>query len=129
MDCHLFNRTARDTAWHEPVMSFAQRICGSVGLGATLCLIAIAAGMEAGAQSVPLEVTSDTPAYCLRLLDEVTDLVRTSPVPPPPEVNRLSADGQRLCDEGQTRGGIMRLRRAWVLMSHSEGQLQPGAHP
>jgi hypothetical protein len=78
-------------------MAFTQRILGSAGHAATLGLIAIAVALQAGAQSVPLEVTSDTPAYCLRMLDEVSDLMRTSPVPPPPEVSKLSVDGQRLC--------------------------------
>ncbi len=110
-------------------MSSAQRILGSVGLIAGLGLVSLGLGMQAGAQSVPVEVTSDTPAYCLRLLDEVTDLMRTAAVPTPPEVTRLSADGQRMCDEGQTRGGIMRLRQAWVLMTHPDGVTDQGAHP
>ena len=38
--------------------------------------------------------------------------------PPPQEVTFLSSEGQRMCDQGQTRGGILRLRRALVLMMH-----------
>ena len=78
------------------------------------------------AQSTPLEVTSDTPEYCLRLLARLNDLVHISPAPPPPEVIRLSTDGQRMCDQGQTRGGILRLRRAWLLLAHPESA---SAHP
>ncbi len=110
-------------------MSFAQRILGSAGLMACLGLLVLGFAMQAGAQSVPMEVTSDTPAYCFRLLDEVSGLVRTATTPPPPEVTRLSADGQRMCDEGQTRGGIIRLRRAWVLMTHPDERPDQGAGP
>jgi len=115
--------------WHKAIMSSVQRIIGSAGLTVILGLLALGLGVQAGAQSVPMEVTSDTPAYCVRLLGEVTDLVRAAAVPPPPEVIRLSADGQRMCDEGQTRGGIMRLRRAWVLMAHPDGLADQSPRP
>ncbi len=62
------------------------------------------------------EVTTDTPQYCLHLLDMVSEMVRRSVQPPPHEVTDLSAEGQRMCDHGQTRGGILRLRRALLLM-------------
>ena len=66
-------------------------------------------------QPLPQRVITDTPQYCLKLLDQVSALLRTSP-PPPQEVTSLSSEGQRMCDQGQTRGGIMRLRRALVLL-------------
>ena len=73
-------------------------------------------------QSPPQQVISDTPQYCLHLLDRVSELVRVAGSPPPQEVTFLSSEGQRMCDQGQTRGGIMRLRRALMLMMHaSEG--------
>ena len=70
-----------------------------------------------------MEVTTDTPAYCRRLSDQVSERVRAMKTPPP-EIIHLSGEGERLCGEGQVRGGILRLRRAWVLMAHPE-QLQP----
>ena len=70
-------------------------------------------------QSPPQRVTSDTPQYCLHLLDRVSELVRVAGSPPPQEVVYLSSEGQRMCDQGQTRGGILRLRRALLLMLHS----------
>ncbi len=100
-------------------MSSAQRVLGYTGLLFGACLLAAALTLQAGAQTAPLEVTSDTPAYCLRLLNEIADMERAGPAPPP-EVTHLSAEGQRLCNEGQTRGGILRLRRAWLLMTHPE---------
>ena len=71
-------------------------------------------GEENGA-AVPPQVTTDTPQYCLQLLDQVSEEVRVS-AHPPQEVSNLSTEGQRMCDQGQTRGGIMRLRRALVLL-------------
>jgi len=66
-------------------------------------------------QATPAQITTDTPQYCLQLLDEVSELVRGA-VHPPEEVSNLSTEGQRMCDQGQTRGGILRLRRALVLL-------------
>jgi hypothetical protein len=69
----------------------------------------------------PQLVTSDTPEYCLHLMDRVSEMVRAAGSPPPREVTFLSGEGQRMCDQGHTRGGIMRLRRALVLMMHRNG--------
>ena len=66
-------------------------------------------------QPSPQRVITDTPQYCLELLDRVSALLRTWPTPPQ-EVTSLSSEGQRMCDQGQTRSGIMRLRRALVLL-------------
>jgi hypothetical protein len=67
-------------------------------------------------QSKPMEVTSDTPEYCLHLLDRVSELVRVATVPVPREVTDLATEGHRMCAHGQTRGGIMRLRSALMMM-------------
>lgn len=72
-------------------------------------------------QDPPLEVTSDTPEYCLKLLDRVSELVRLSAQPAPAEVTTLSSEGERLCDHGQLRGGILRLRRALLMMEDGTG--------
>ena len=94
-------------------------------LGAVACFGA--AAMLAGVvpvvgQPPPQQVTSDTPEYCSRLLDRISELVRTAPAPPPYEVTSLSVEGQRMCKQGQTRGGLVRLRRALVLMLQSGGE-------
>jgi hypothetical protein len=78
----------------------------------------LAAATPVAGQPAPQRVTSDTPEYCLRLLDRVSDLVRVATPPPPQEVASLSSEGQRMCDQGHTRGGILRLRRALMLMLH-----------
>jgi hypothetical protein len=72
-------------------------------------------------QANPMEVTSDTPEYCLRLLDRVSDLVRVSSAPVPREVTDLTTEGHRMCTHGQTRGGIMRLRSALMIMENGAG--------
>ena len=92
-------------------MSCVARPSGFVAL-----LLVVAAGMPLRAQQAPQRVTSDTPQYCMVLLDRVSELVRDMETPPPQEVTSLSTEGQRMCDKGQTRGGITRLRRALVLL-------------
>ena len=78
--------------------------------------------MPLASQSPPQQVITDTPEYCLQLLDRVSEMVRVAGSPPPQAVTFLSTEGQRMCDQGQTRGGILRLRRALMLMMHaSEG--------
>ena len=48
-------------------------------------------------------VTSDTPEYCLHLLDRVSELVRLATAPVPREVTDLTTEGHRMCAHGQTR--------------------------
>ena len=99
------------------------RTTGFAGMATTLGLGAVLLGtLPVVGQSQPQRVTSDTPEYCLHLLDRVSELVRVAAVPPPQEVTYLSSEGQRMCDQGQTRGGILRLRRALMLMMHPDGE-------
>ena len=81
----------------------------------------LSAGPVTG-ESPPQQVTSDTPQYCLQLLDRVSELVSVAGAPPPQEVTFLSAEGERMCGQGQTRGGILRLRRALMLMMHQDDE-------
>jgi len=75
---------------------------------------------HARAQSRDPVVTSDTPEYCDVLLNRITGITRATALPPPTEVAVLSEEGERMCVHGQTRGGIMRLRRALEIMRHAE---------
>jgi hypothetical protein len=72
-------------------------------------------GSGAG-QPAPFVLTTDTPEYCRHLGDLLSRTLRATPAPPPPDAVDLSSDGRRMCDEGKIRGGILRLRRALVLM-------------
>jgi hypothetical protein len=89
----------------------------TIGLGAATLWLGM---MPVDGQAPPQQVTSDTPEYCLHLLDRVSEMVRGAAAPPPQEVTFLSSEGQRMCHQGQTRGGIMRLRKALLLMLHQE---------
>jgi hypothetical protein len=72
---------------------------------------------KVAAQPAPQRIISDTPEYCFRLFDRLSELLRAMHMPPPADVIFLSSEGQRMCDHGQTRGGIMRLRRALMLLA------------
>jgi hypothetical protein len=63
----------------------------------------------------PMPVITDTPEYCWHLAAEVAEARRTAPTTPPP-VRVLAAEGRRMCDNGMVRGGILRLRRALLLL-------------
>ena len=91
------------------------RLYATAGLLLSLAVGVALLPHTATGQSAPLVVTTDTPRYCMQLLDQVSDLMRIVSAPPP-EVSSLSTEGQRMCGDGQTRGGIMRLRRALVLL-------------
>ena len=98
----------------------------TVGLLLALGVIpSISAGPDSAraqaAQASPMIITTDTPEYCLRLLDRVSELVRLAATPIPREVTDLTTEGHRMCEHGQTRGGIMRLRSALVLMEKGGG--------
>ncbi|WP_428534127.1 hypothetical protein [Rhodopila sp.] len=69
-------------------------------------------------RSSPMVVTTDTPEYCLHLLDRVSEMVRLATIPVPREVTDLTTEGHRMCAHGQTRGGIMRLRSALMMMEN-----------
>jgi hypothetical protein len=106
-----------------PAMSVNARTTRFVGLVACLGLVVLLLGvMPVASQAPPQRVTSDTPEYCLRLQDRVSEMVRVASAPPPHEVTSLSTEGQRMCDQGQTRGGILRLRRALLMMMHQGEQ-------
>ena len=60
------------------------------------------------------QVTTDTPEYCLHLLQRLRHIEQARP--PPKDVSYLSDEGKLMCDHGQTRAGITRLRRAMQIM-------------
>jgi hypothetical protein len=65
-------------------------------------------------------VTSDSPEYCDVLMGRITGLARAAAMPPPTDAAVLSEEGERMCVHGQTRGGILRLRRALMIMRRGE---------
>jgi hypothetical protein len=68
-----------------------------------------------------MEITTDTPEYCQKLLRRISEMVRVAAVPVSHEASDLTTEGQKMCDHGQTRMGIMRLRSALMIMEKDEG--------
>jgi|SRR5579871_3328030 len=103
-------------------MALGVRMAGLAGAASCFGLIALLLGAApVSGQQRPQQVTSDTPEYCLHLFDRLSELVRVAETPPPQEVTSLSSEGQKMCDQGQTRGGILRLRRALVMLMQQDG--------
>jgi hypothetical protein len=63
-----------------------------------------------------LTVTTDTAEYCEALNQRIAGIISGAPEPPSEEVSHLSAEGQRLCDDGRPRAGIARLRRVLLML-------------
>jgi hypothetical protein len=76
--------------------------------------------LPACAQSRDPIVTSDSPEYCGVLMNRISGITRATTAPLPTEVAVLSEEGERMCVHGQTRGGILRLRRALEIMRRGE---------
>ena len=82
---------------------------------ATPLLMLLATSPCFAADPPSFALTSDTGAYCAQLSKQVADRHSTSL-----DVQRLLAEGRDMCDRGQVRGGIRRLRRALVMLHHRE---------
>ena len=110
--------------WQIGAMPWMRKISlagACLPLGALL-LAGLPVSAQMGANgSPPMEVTSDTPEYCQKLLRKITELVKLASVPVPHEASDLTVEGERMCDHGQTRMGIMRLRSALMLMEKDDG--------
>ncbi|TLU72933.1 hypothetical protein [Lichenicoccus roseus] len=79
---------------------------------AALCLGGGVRG--AGQPAGPLVITTDSDAYC-QTLTKAIDGHR----PLPREVSDLERQGQALCGSGRVRSGIVRLRRALLVLQGS----------
>ena len=84
-----------------------------------ICLIAATAS-TAKAEDLPAAITSDSPAYCFQLHERVEQLRQSSTAPTPNEVKDLLAEGQTMCVNGHTRGGVLRMRRALTIIMHPD---------
>lgn len=97
------------------------RAIRSFGLGLLLLIGVFVA--SAGADSTPIVVTTDTPEYCQKLLDRIAQVIKAAAAPPSVEISSLSTEGRRMCNNGLTRGGVLRLRRALLLLD--QGSASP----
>jgi hypothetical protein len=76
------------------------------------------------APAPPAQVMTDTPEYCVTLRDKLDQMESSRPVLE--EVRSLEIEGRRLCDAGETRGGILRLRHALMLMMRASREPNGG---
>lgn len=91
---------------------------------ALICVLLLYGVDPSTAQSQrPMEVTSDSAAYCEHLAGRVMELRQRMPRPQP-EVDLLLDRGQQLCAEGRVRPGLNRLRHA--LLDLREARNGPG---
>jgi hypothetical protein len=90
-----------------------------------LAMVALPYSFPLHAQEAPEVVLSDSPAFCVHLQETLSAIAAERQAPLPPDVERLSDEGVRLCAEGSTRAGILRLRRAMVLISRDDPALPP----
>jgi hypothetical protein len=95
------------------------------GLPAWLALAAAAHAQTAGSEAPPTRVTSDSPEFCALLSDMLRQNVRALPFGPvPDEVRMLGREGRRMCREGHIRPGILRIRRALLILRGQNLQLR-----
>jgi hypothetical protein len=88
-----------------------------VGLTASIAVAVMARAQTAGDDIPPTRVTSDSPEFCAQLADQLRhDLRARQPAPVPDEVRMLGHEGNRMCREGHIRPGILRIRRALMLL-------------
>jgi hypothetical protein len=69
----------------------------------------------------PTRVITDTPDYCRQLRLMVEEVVRRAAIPPPGRATLLAEQGGQMCDQGIIKGGIVRLRRALIMLREAEG--------
>jgi hypothetical protein len=62
-------------------------------------------------------VTSDSPEFCAQLAHQLRDEERARrPATVSDEVRMLGQEGRKMCHEGHVRPGILRIRRALLLL-------------
>lgn len=99
----------------QKTMSPLVRNTGVAGLttGLGIVLLATVPGVS---RAPPAVVTTDTAAYCRELAAKLSELIRIAPRPPEDEVLNMDVEGRNLCEQGQVRGGILRIRRGVTVM-------------
>lgn len=90
----------------------------ALGLGVLAVPGPMARVAAAGDQVTP-KITSHSQAYCDHLSERLDAMILVARVPPSSEMISLAEEGRRMCDLGQMRGGILRLRRALLLLQEA----------
>ncbi len=98
-----------------------------VGVGIVAASVSLGAAMvpQASSQTTAERIITDTPEFCAHLIRMMRESLRTRP--PPQEVVAMSGEGERMCDRGEVRRGVLRLRQAMRLLMSTEGE--PAAPP
>jgi hypothetical protein len=99
---------------------FGKALLAVLGLFPFALSLAAMVVVPAYAQARDPIVTSDSPEYCGVLMNRINGVTRATAQPPPTEAALLSEEGERMCIHGQTRGGILRLRRALEIILHGD---------
>lgn len=94
-------------------MNVMTRAAGLAVLGSCVALGPLGVPLVDGQTAID-QITTDTPEYCLHLLERLHEAEHGRP--PPQRVALLADEGRLMCDHGQTRPGILRLRRAMQIM-------------
>jgi hypothetical protein len=79
-----------------------------------LCAMLLPAVRPLRAEQPPRLMT-DSREYCAHLTSEMVKMGNRQ-AKPAPYVRDLADEGRRMCDRGQYRAGVARLRRALILM-------------
>ncbi len=93
-------------------MTFLTKAMGCAMVSGLLVLPAGAEGPATPVNGGVPKVTSHSVEYCNMLATRINALVFEARMAPPSNVIELSDEGQRMCANGQVRGGVMRLRKA-----------------
>lgn len=67
----------------------------------------------------PPRLLSDTMEYCQDLLANLAKL-RSEQLKLPPEADMLASEGQHMCEQGNYRAGINRLRNALIVVQREQ---------
>lgn len=82
--------------------------------------VGLPSGVSPAADDPPRVIT-DSSDYCRQLRLMVEEVVRQTAAAPPWGVAMLTEEGGRMCDRGLVRGGIVRLRRALMMLRATQG--------
>ena len=99
-------------------MSYPRIVAVALGLGISSAPAFLARPVLADSQVTP-KITSHSQAYCDHLSERLDAMILVAHIPPSSEMIGLAEEGRRMCDLGQMRGGIMRLRRALLLLQEA----------
>ncbi len=85
-----------------------------------LCVSTAPLGLRQGGGQGPIEqLTTATPEFCQHLSTRLLQAERETA--PPEPVLALAGEGRAMCDQGEIRQGVHRLRRAMHLLMEREG--------